>query len=499
MNKSTLTALAVFAVLAFVAFSAMREKPERGISRLDLSYIAADAVDKILIGGDDGIDLEKKDGQWTVDGKMADGGTVDRVVKSIGNLASDDLASRNPERYADLEVDAEKGVRVRVYADGRVLADLVVGTTSSSGSYVRLDDEVFTVPRFYRATFQRGVDGWVERRAFFDELDNVESVTVSLQGEAPYELVKKDGAWQLADPSVLADGQRFDADSAARFVRALVTLRASAVLGGEPEGAPDPASADRLAFRVTGDATPRTIDLGRSVDNSDESNASNASSASIVARSSERTHLLSLHKTTADGLRKRVSDLRDWRIVAVTPDSVKRLEIVDGDRRLVLDKGEGGWAVAESTEELPEGFTVDAAAVVRRLAAIKGLRAVGESPAAWSGEGEASLTLTVDGGSTILVRFGAESQRDGVVVVSAVGNVDGKPYLVAKTDRDRVLAGVDSFRQREAGSGDLGQIDPAALQKLPPEIRDSLLKQMAEKRQRDELMKRAVEAQGSAP
>ncbi len=487
MNKSTLIAIAVFAALAFVAFSAMREKPERGISHLDLSYIPADAVDRVLIGGDDGIDLEKKDGRWVVDGKMVDGRTMDRVVKSIADLASDDLASRNPERFADLEVDADKGVRLRVYAAGKVLADLVVGATASSGSYVRLADEVFTVPGFYRATFERGIEGWVDRRAFFDDLGEVESVTVSLQGEAPYELVKKDGAWQLADPSVLAEGQRFDADSAARLVRALVTLRASAVLDGEPAGAPDPANADRLVFRVAGDATPRTIELGAAVDNS------------VVARSSQRTHLLSLHQATADSLRKSVSDLRDWRIVTITPGAVTRLEIADGDRRLVLDKGEGGWSVAESTEELPEGFAVDAAAVTRRLAVIKGLRAVDEAADVLSGAGEASVTLTMDGGSTIPLRFGAESERDGTAVVSAVGNVDGKTYLVSKADRDRVLAGVDSFRQREAGAGDLSQIDPAALQNLPPEIRDSLLKQMAEKRQRDELMKRAMEAQGSAP
>ena len=37
-------------------------------------------------------------------------------------------------------------------------------------------------------------------------------------------------------------------------------------------------------------------------------------------------------------------------------------------------------------------------------------------------------------------------------------------------------------------AGGLGNIDPAALRDLPPEVRESLLRQMAEQQQRQKLM-----------
>ncbi len=236
MNKSTLIAILVFVGLAFAVSTMMQKKAQRGVTRLSLDGVDAAAVDRVLIGGDDGVDLTKQGDHWMLDGRRADDKAVERVVEVVAGVRSDELASRNPERFADFEVDEENGKRVRLFSGGTPVADLVVGSGASGGSYVRSGDEVFTVAGIYRGTLTRERTAWFERKVFFDEVDDVERVDVALAAGDSYALVVKDATWQLEDPSLLPAGHRFDPDAAARLVRSLVMLRADEILDSEPEG-----------------------------------------------------------------------------------------------------------------------------------------------------------------------------------------------------------------------------------------------------------------------
>jgi hypothetical protein len=55
-----------------------------------------------------------------------------------------------------------------------------------------------------------------------------------------------------------------------------------------------------------------------------------------------------------------------------------------------------------------------------------------------------------------------------------------------------VLGGLDTFAKREQADP-LANLDPKALSNLPPEVRDSLLRQMQQKRQQDEAMRKLME------
>ncbi len=483
MNKSTLMALVVFAGLAVATLATLREKPERGVSRLSLEHVDAAAVDKLVLGeGEDEVALEKSDGVWRIDGVRADGTAIDRVVESLAAVRSSDLASRNAERYADLEVDDEKGKRVRVFSGGEELADLVIGGASQGGAYVRAGDEVYTVPRLYRASFARDRSGWIEKRAFFDDVEDVEKVRATLGGEA-FSIVEKDGAWALEDPSLLPADQRFDADRAQQWVRSLVTLRAAEVLETEPEDSGLAQSSDKVEFFVRGDAAARSLVFG----GGDETN--------VYARSSERQRVLSLRAGNAKRVRLSLAELRDMSVVEVDPARASRIEIVDGEERLILAKGDAGWSIAESSQAVADDFDLDQGAVARRLAAIARLAGVAEAPAGVDSASATQIVKITQGDDVVSVAFGGESKHEERDVVESVGG--GKTYLVAKSARDRIVAGLDSFARREAPpAGGLGGIDPEALKNLPPEVRDSLLKKMAEERQREEMMKRALEAAG---
>lgn len=487
MKKSTLLALVVFVALAVAAAMTLRQEPQRGITHLSLGNVDAAAVDRVLIGADDGISLEKKDGEWTLGGVRAEAASVQRIVESLAGARSSDLASRNPERWPELEVDDEKGARVRLFSGGKTVADAVIGGAVRGGSYVRTGQEVYAVDGIYRASFTRDRTGWIERKVFFDQPEVVERVEVALAGAAPYALVKKDDKWQLEDPALLPAGQRFDGDAAAQLVRSIATARAEDVLAAEPDQPTGLGEgADVLRFTVTGDAEPRVLMLG------------SAATGGVYARSSAREHVLTMSTSTAGGLRKKVEDLRDLSFVDVDPGRVERLAIVDGNERLALAKREGTWEIAESSQPPAADFTLDPAAVMRRLAMLGRAAAVAEAtqPLA-SGAASATVTATLDDGSTVVAAFGSPSTWQEREVVAATGNADDKTYFVEKAMRDQLVAGLDSFkRTAPPAGGGLGNIDPAALQNLPPEVRQALMKQMADEKQREAMMKKAMEAAG---
>ncbi len=492
MNKSTLLALLVFAALAAAVFVSMNVKPERGVSRLSLEQVDPAKVDRVVINTDSEVTLEKQGETWRIDGKLADGKSIDRIVQSIAAIRSSDLASRNSERYADLEVDDEKGVRVQLFSGGDAVADLVLGSAARAGSYVRSGDEVYAASGVYRASFSRDGASWVERRAFFDDAGEVDRVEVELQGEKKYALVKQDQVWKLEDPSLLEPGYRFDAAAAGRLVRSLVTIRAASILDEEPAGGLGE-TADRLRFRVAGDSVVRELTLGAAED------------GSVVAKSSNREHAMTLPESVVANLRKPLSGLRDLGFVALNPGDASKVVIVEGDRRLELNKGDAGWVLGETTEAPPEDFEFDAGAVAQRLAMVSRLTGLAEAEggiAIDAASAASRIEVSTQSDGPVVVGFGPESSLDDRQVVASVGNVDDRVYLVPVATRDQLLAGLESFKRVApppgmGGMGGLGGLDPAALQNLPPEVRNSLLQKMAEERQREEMMKRVMEAEAA--
>ena len=110
MKKSTLIALAVFVALMAGVAVIMTRKPEAGISRVSFAGVNKDDIDRIEISGKNPVVLSKQEGVWKLEnGKAADSSAIDRVLESIPKLKSSDLVTRSKERFAELEVDDEKG------------------------------------------------------------------------------------------------------------------------------------------------------------------------------------------------------------------------------------------------------------------------------------------------------------------------------------------------------------------------------------------------------
>lgn len=466
MSKRALASLLVFAGLACAAYVSLTRKAERNITRLGFAPFDRAAVDAIEITGRNPMRAARKDGGWVLDcGHEAAAGQIEAAIDAIARVDSSDVATTNPARFAELEVDDAGGTRVVLVAGPRTLADLVVGKAGGAGTYARKGGEVFLVQKLSPATFSRPAAQWHRLRLFSDKPDDLARVEFAVGGAPPYALSKKGDDWQLEDPSVLPPGFRFDPRVARDLAALLVNATAQEVAHHDPGPAATglDAKADVLAF-VTKDGSRRELRLGGT-----------APEDGVWAQVVGRKELLVLAATSTRQMRRGVPGLRDLSLMKLDKDKVTRLEIADGSARLVLEKQGADWKVASSTRPVPEDFAFDPAQVDRRLALLASVRALAlAGPGAQLGKPTAEILASLPEGPAKLT-FGAATAHEATPAVWARGNADGETYVVTKRLRDQLVGGLESFEKQPAPAG----IDPSQLSNLPPEARDQLLRQLA--------------------
>lgn len=481
MKKSTLIALLVFLALgAGVALTKQGHK-QRGITRVSFTDVDVDGIDRVKVDGEKPIELRRENGTWTLpNGKRADAGAVTRMLEAIPRIESSNLVTENPDRFADMEVTEEKGATVQAFASGVNVAEFTLGKGARNGSYLRIRDSVYLVPRVYRGSFQRDESGWLERKLFADGLDSVDKVQVALAGEAPYTLVKKGADWGPGDGTELPDDFRFDGTAAKSLANSLVGAQAKDLLDEAPDAAEAGLGegADVLTFHVSGDSTPRTLRLGK-----------DAEGSTVYAKASTFSETITLPTYLAKNLRKRLEDLRDLSLMDFDAATAKRLELKNGDEHLVFAKVDGKWQLEESSKK-EENFELDPNEVTRRIAQVARLRGVAFAADDETNLAEpaASVTITSAGDEPIVLAFGKGTKWENQDAVIAEGNADDRHYIVPTRVRDNVLRGLDSFRHQESPAGAFGNINPESLKDLPPEVREGLMKKIAEEKKKQEMM-----------
>ncbi len=500
MNKSTLIAIGIFLALAVGAAFTLTRAPERGISRLSFTEVDPAQVDKLEITGKNPVTLVREGEAWRVEGgKLADGAMVKRLVESIPKMASSDLSTEDKARFAELEVDDEKGARVKAYAAGQPVAEFVVGKSARGGSYVRVGEQVFTVAQVFAPTYSREASQWLEKKLFEDKIDQVTRVEVKVAGATPFALVKKDNAWQLEDQSVLPKGFRFDANAARGLVAALTTLRAKDVLVEQPAAdATGLAAGDSFAYLVEegeGEAkttTRRELKLGKAL-----------ADKSAYAQVTGKDDVVTLPEFTVKNLRKAPTDFRDLRLMDLDQGKVVKLVITGETEKLTLVKDGALWKLQSASVKPPADFVPDVGMVMRRISALANARAakVADKPGA-AGLGAVSVAATLEDKRTVTLSFGKTIKEDNQEWIYARGNADSAVYLVNKWTRDNLTGGYQTLQKPPSEADGLANLDPKTLAGLPPEVREGLLKQIEQKKQQQMLIERLhqqqpVQAQGA--
>jgi hypothetical protein len=517
MKKSTLSVIAVFLALLAGTLVVMLRKPERGMSRLAIS-VDKEQIDKLTIKGKNAVELKKEGGAWLLaNGKAADAGAVNRLLDALGRIKSSDLLTSDKGRYGEFEVDAEKGCEVVAFAGKKLAAQLTVGKNVSGGLALLAEGGIYKVTALSQSVFSKPASSWIERKLFTDKLDDATRLEVALAGAAPYALVKKDGAWGLEDPKALPAGFRFDADAARSLVSAVASLRAKdfeesdpgadktglapsgdvikvVFAPAPPAASAEPAKAEPAPVAASEPAT-RTLFLGK---------AKEGDSKDIYAKIDGRNDLFTLSDSTVKSLRKSPTDLRDLKLMSFDKAKVQKLSVVDGKNSLSFEKKEGAWQLVKSSDSKPADFELDPNAVERRVAALataRGLKVLDAKATADTGLAApaAKVTATLEGGASFTLAFGKETKDEEREASYAKGNADGATYLVAKWTRSNLTGGLASFKKQAEQGGGFENLDPKALSGLPPDVRDSLMRQMREKQQQQELIKRLQQQAEKTP
>ena len=501
MKKTTLVWIAVFIGLLVGVLVSMQDKSARGITRIDFSSVDPTSVDKVEISGPQAVKLHKDGELWRLDNdKEADSGAVQRMLDAIPSINSSQLVTRNNDRFADLEVDDDKGLSVKAFSGDKLVANFIIGKVASGETHVRVKDEVYGVKGLSRFLFAKDKSAWHQLKFFKTALDDVESVEVKLAGAPAYGLSKKDKDWAITDPSVLPQGFRFDKNAARSLVSSLANLRAQSVEENDPgvdkTGLSD--QADSLTLHSKGGVS-NTVLLGLSNDDK-----------KVFAKLQGGDDVFLLAEYNAKNLRKKATDLRELTLVQIDKDKVNKLQIQNGKDLLVLSKKDGAWSIDKSSVKVPDDFKFDPSAVDRRLGAMANARAFQLAQDQDAGKASlrkpsATITATLDDNSQVRLQFGKEFELDKRKLVYARGNIDDSIYALTGYLRDSLCKGLDGFKKTAPApnamggpGGGLGGIDPSSLANLPPEVRAQLMQQLQQK-QRQQQMMQQIKAQAPAP
>ncbi len=460
MRRATLISLLVFGSLLVLVLLMLGQKAERGMRRMDLTQIDVTAVDHISIRGASPVELMREGDLWRIDGRPANAYSVKALLESMAHMRSSDLLVDGGQDLGEYGLDEAQALHVLLKGSGKKLAEFAVGEAAGGGAYVLVDEAVFLVKKVFPRTFNRKLSDWHELKLFDVKLDQVERMSIRPAQAAPWNLIKDGAAWRLEPKRDL----RLDQDVVRRL--------------GDVDFAKAGLEKGYEVLRFEGKAgLSGELHLGAASGEND-----------VFARVAGRDDLFVLRGYLAKNLRKVPEDLRSLKPMAFDVEKVVGLQLHDGEAKLDLVKEESGWRVQESSVAVPADFKLEKVMVEGRLRALfgaRGLEMVTGKAGAEPGFGQKEVSVTLSGGETVSMHIGKKIKRDKKELRFVQGNADDKLYLVPQKTVERLLGMLPSFKRpamppRPAG-GMPGQIDPSVLEKLPPEVRAKILKQLGQK------------------
>jgi hypothetical protein len=539
MNRGTAVALVVFVCLGAAATFVLRQKPERGITRMRLSQIDTAAVDSIDIKGPMPARLLRDGKQWHLhSGRLADLDMVTHALDTVKNLASSDLLTQDTGRFADLEVDEAHGHQVSLQANKKTLAEFTLGKSLAGGTAVRVGNEVYKVANLYNA-FAHAETDWQQRRVLTQDLEQVARLNVALRGQPAYTLGLSESKWALLGPAEASHAaMRFDSEAARMLAMSLTNMRAQEILDTDPGvqvTGLDAAHSDALTLYFKPPAapdSPLTPNLAapgqaaaatkpEALAAADVAAAAAPAPGSPVAENSaaappSETVLLGNNKDehnvfakrvghpeiyvvtdgTALSLRKKWRDLRDLTLMQpVEVQAVREVTLKNGSQKLQLTraKADSPWQM-RAHDRLPKGFTLDPGKVAQRIGLMSAARALGVTSRPGAAKAsfaaaQSSVQLRLEDGRTVVLAFGGVA-KEMAGAVYARGTADRDIYLLSKGLRDTLLGLSASFK-KEAETDPLAGFSGSSLSGLPPEVRKSLEKQLSQQRLQQAMVKGA--------
>jgi uncharacterized protein DUF4340 len=237
------------------ALARRREATPTGDS-FRLPRITRSQVDTVVISRvrDTTLLVRQDSTTWTVNGHTAAPNAVADLLTALADTAAGgELVAERKASHPGLGVDDSAGSRVRVKAQGKTLADLVVGKRSSdfSGGYVRMagQEPTYMVRGQLVEVMTRTPDEWRDHRIAKVLGDSIAQIEIS-RGRKTYALSRRDKSWELTP------GGPADSAKVGELLTAYSSVEATGFASRAQSDSARFSSPDRRARLVRKDGTP---------------------------------------------------------------------------------------------------------------------------------------------------------------------------------------------------------------------------------------------------
>lgn len=489
MRRQTLILLTLFVGLAAASVLALRREPQRGMVRLRLAATDIQNTDRIVLtqAGAPPVVLTKgkQAAAWMLqNGHEADGQLVSSLLEEVAKINTSDMITQDTGRFADLNVEGDKALEVRLEKAGRKQAALFAGEATAPGMvYLREGDTVYRAQSMLEQMARRTESDWENRSMHQDAAEDLTAIIVAAAGHDPITLLRTatpDGAttWHPKEGTAPVS-LRFDEGQAANLARAIASVRADRLIDADPgDGVTKLSSGDAITWTLaTQGPSGHTLRLG----------------AQTADRESERYaqldgggQLYTVGEGTAQSLLKSWAELRDLTVMTHTAfDNVRKvvLRLPGKSPQVAFTKKADGTFAPESPKGLPRSFVTDTHKVRQRAQQAllaRALRFEGpERPRHGIGTSNSgAMVLHLTDGSQQTLTFGRALKGQEGSGYFARGSVGPDVYVISRALHDSLMGGLDGLAHK-APPGPGAGLTAQAGNGLTPEIEAQIRAQLA--------------------
>jgi hypothetical protein len=336
-----LIALLVLGALAGAVWYSERHPPElksETTTKTDkIISTTEDQVQKIEIAhlaGGDTIDLGRgDDGKWRITAPKqyrADESTVSTMVTNLATLNADQLVNPKNTDWKPYGLDPGKlGVTLSLKNGKQVKLTLGDDVPAGSGVYARLggDPRLFTIARYVKSGIDKSVLDLRDKRILPFDSEKVSRVTVKTKDQT-LEFDKAGTSWQIVKPHPI----RADNFAVDDIVRSVQNANFDSIL--DESGKPTPKysfSSPYAMFEAVDPSGVHTLTIGKDKDNT------------YYTKTSAEPGVFKIASTVAEGLNKKLDDLRNKKLFDFGWSDPQKLEVRDGDLRMTIEKKGDKW------------------------------------------------------------------------------------------------------------------------------------------------------------
>jgi hypothetical protein len=211
-NVKNIRLIAILAVLMliYIGLKLFKNTTRSKSFREELVVIDTTKVNRVVITkSGDPFEVIRENNQWkvTIPGNKKVDAThtsVNNALASLLRIKPDRIATRDPEKWIDYQVDSA-GTRVQVFENNDNVLDLILGRFGVHGqqqfhTFVRLyqDDEVYAANNFMGISFPSDPNGFRNSRFLQIVSDSITQVTFNYPADSAYVMNKSD-VWYIGD------------------------------------------------------------------------------------------------------------------------------------------------------------------------------------------------------------------------------------------------------------------------------------------------------------